>query len=228
LKVVSVNIGERTTIFYNGKEEETGIYKYPVQNPIYIERNGVNGDHVVDKRYHGGVDKACYAYGLNGYDFWKKQFPDLEITYGIFGENLTIAGLDETNLFIGQIFSVGEALIQVSQPRIPCYKLGIRFNDMGMVKQFQQADFSGVYFRVLQDGHVQVGDDLFPEKNISSKNITVAEVYSLFKGVTKDQNLAKKALEDPFLSESIKTNIRGFLEAQKKKSKSQLIRTLIQ
>jgi len=216
VKVVSVNIGVRTPIVYNGKNEETGIYKYSSKVPIFLAKSGVKDDHVVDRRYHGGIDKASYAYGLGGYAFWKKQYPEKEMLPGMFGENLTIEGLDETNLFIGQEFRVGGALIQVSQPRIPCYKLGIRFNDMSMVKQFQVADFPGAYFRVLEEGFVKVADEvvLLDPKDIG--NITVAQVFSLFRGGTLNVHLIEKALQEPFLSESIKTNIRGFLEARKK------------
>lgn len=208
MKVVSVNIGQRTTIVYNGKEEQTGIYKSAVKTPIFLGRQGVTADQVVDRRYHGGEDKACYAYSLQAYGYWKEKFSEVEMPPGMFGENLTIDGLDETTLYIGQIFRVGRAIIQVSQPRIPCYKLGIRFGDKRIVKLFQQSDFSGSYFRVIQEGMVAVGDELILQPNSPTRHITVAQVYSLFKGREADENLIQKALAEETLSESIKVDIR--------------------
>jgi len=208
LKVVSVNIGQRTTIVYNGKEEQTGIFKFAVKSPIFLGKQGVSTDQVVDRRYHGGEDKACYAYSWQAYHYWQYKFPEVEMPLGMFGENLTINGLDETTLYIGQVFRVGRAIIQVSQPRIPCYKLGIRFGDKRMVKLFQQSDFSGIYFRVIQEGMVAVGDELILQTDSPTQNITVAQVYSLFKGREADVFLVQKALAEETLSESIKVDIR--------------------
>lgn len=207
MKIVSVNIGKRTSIVFNGTEVETGIYKHPISS-IFLRVQAVDLDNVVDRRYHGGSDKACYAYGLQAYHYWKTAFPDVEMPMGMFGENLTIDGLNEIELFIGQTFKVGQAIIQISQPRIPCYKLGIRFGDKRIVKQFQQSDFSGVYFRVLQEGQVSANDALVEQETAHKKNITVAQVYSLFKGGIPDPVLVEKALEEPLLSESIKVDIR--------------------
>lgn len=208
MRIVSVNIGKRITIVYNGKEEETGIYKYPVEGSIFLGKQGVIDDHVVDRRYHGGTDKACYTYGLQAYAHWKVAFPEVEMPLGMFGENLTIEGLDETKNYIGQVYKVGEAFIQVSQPRIPCYKLAIRFNDKRIVKLFQQSDFSGVYFRVLHEGRVAIGDELVEQENGLAKFITVAQVYQLFKGGGFNPIWLEKALNDPYLSESMKVDLR--------------------
>ena len=208
MKIISLNIGQRKTIVYNGKEEQTGIYKNPVSTPVLLTSEGVAGDNVVDRRYHGGTDKACYAYGLGAYRYWKTIYPEVEMPFGMFGENLTIDGLDETKLYIGQTFHVGDATLQVSQPRIPGYKLGIRFGDKSIVKRFQQSDFSGVYFRVLEQGAVNVGDKLIEIKTAYPKNIMVAQVYQLFKGGKFDSSLAETALNEPFMSESIKNDIQ--------------------
>ncbi len=215
MRVVSLNIAQPKTIVYNGREEQTGIYKVPVNYPVMLTKEGVVDDHVIDKRYHGGSDKACYGYGLPAYHYWKTIYPDMEMPFGLFGENITAEGLNETHLYIGQVFTLGEATIQVSQPRIPCYKLGIRFNDKSIVRRFQQSNFSGVYFRVLKNGHVSSGDEFIFQESDAKKNITVSEVFGLFQGGGLNRKLAETALNEPYLAHSIKTDIRRKMEQLK-------------
>lgn len=185
---------------------ETGIFKYPTEESIFLGYEDVAKDDVVDRIHHGGIDKACYAYSSDHYEFWKKLFPEVDMTYGAFGENLTISGLNESQIQIGDKYEVGTAIIEVAQPRQPCMKLGIRFNDQSVVKLFIQNQFSGVYFRVINPGSVKVGDELtliYRDEN----SISVAEVHSLM-GKNKNLLLAKKAIQQDYLAESYREDIK--------------------
>ena len=178
MKVISANIGKSHTIIWNGKEEKTGIFKKPVEGPVFLGKNGVKGDHVIDTRVHGGSNKACYLYSASHYKYWKKRYPDLDWNWGMFGENLTIDKLDEREIFTGDVFEIGEAVIQIFQPRSPCYKLGIRFNDQEMIQKFIAAGFPGAYVRVLKEGNVQVGDEMILAERFS-RSSSIAEVFHL-------------------------------------------------
>ena len=176
MKVVSVNIGEKKTINYKGKIVETGIFKSPVETPIFLGEKDVEDDAVIDRRYHGGIDKAVYAYSENHYAYWKKFYPELDFKFGMFGENLTISNLEETEIQIGNQYKLGETIIEVTQPREPCFKLGLVFNTQKIVKQFWNSTMCGVYFKVLQTGKVTVNDTLVLIKKCENSP-TIAEVY---------------------------------------------------
>jgi MOSC domain-containing protein YiiM len=152
MHVVSTNVGDAVTITFNGKEVHTGIFKHPVSGPIRLGKEDVEGDSVIDRRHHGGLDKACYLYSADHYPFWRGLYPHLDWQWGMFGENLTVAGLDESELRIGDTFRIGTAIVQVSQPRQPCFKHGVRFGDPDAVKKFIEAEKPGVYVRVLEEG----------------------------------------------------------------------------
>ena len=176
MKIISVNIGEKRTVKWKHKIYETGIFKYPVKDPIFLGEEDVENDYVIDRRYHGGKDKAVYAYGENHYAYWKNLYPDLEFSYGMFGENLTIDNLNEEEIYIGSIYQLGEAKIQVTKPREPCVKLGIRFQDAKVIKQFWNTTKSGVYFKVLKVGNVTKNDELILLEEVKT-SLTIAEVY---------------------------------------------------
>ena len=176
MKVVSVNLGEKKTINYKGKIIETGIFKYPVDYPIFLGTEDVEKDAVIDRRYHGGIEKAVYAYSKNHYSYWQELYPNLDWQYGMFGENLTISDLDETEICVGDVFKLGEVILEVTKPREPCMKLGLRFGTQKVLKQFWNSSKSGIYFKVLQTGNVAVGDELELLKN-GENNITIAQVY---------------------------------------------------
>lgn len=176
MKVISVNIGERKALNYKGKIVETGIFKFPVNHPIFLGTEDVENDAVIDRRYHGGIDKAVYGYSQNHYAFWKELYPNLDWNYGMLGENLTISNLEETEIHIGNTYKLGEALLEVTKPREPCYKLGIRFGTQKILKQFWNSTKSGIYFKVLQTGKVNVGDEMILVKN-NENSPTIAEVY---------------------------------------------------
>ncbi|MBK5209153.1 MAG: MOSC domain-containing protein [Flavobacteriaceae bacterium] len=181
MKVISVNIGERKVLNYKGKIVETGIFKCPVNHPVFLGAEEVENDAVIDRRYHGGIDKAVYGYSQNHYAYWKGLYPNLDWNYGMLGENLTISNLEETQIFVGNTYKLGEALLEVTKPREPCYKLGIRFGTQEILKQFWNSTKSGIYFKVLQTGKVNVGDELILVSQPKNSQ-TIAEVYESKKG----------------------------------------------
>jgi len=176
MKIVSVNIGKKRTVTWKNKTYETGIYKKPVDTSIFLGKEDVVKDDVIDRKHHGGVDQAVYAYGENHFAYWKNLYPNLAFNYGMFGENLTISNLNEEKLFIGDIYQLGECKLEVSKPRQPCVKLGIRFQDAKVIKQFWNTTKSGVYFKVLETGKVTKNDALILLKK-ANNTPSIAEVY---------------------------------------------------
>lgn len=205
MKVVSTNIGEKRTILWKGKEVQTGIFKYPVSQPIYLGSEDVENDHVIDRRYHGGKDKACYLYSADHYSYWKEFYPDLEMPFGIFGENLTIEGLHEAQVNIGDIYQIGEAVVQAAQPRQPCFKLEFRFNDNQIVQQFIDSGFAGIYVRVLKNGTVKSGDSM--ELIERKKSLSIQKVYELLYTSELQKEAVEQAVNDPFIAASCKKDL---------------------
>ena len=181
MKVISVNIGDKKTVEWNGKKIVTGIFKEPVQGPIFLGEEDVRNDSVVDRKYHGGIDQAVYAYSLEHYTYWKQLYPKLEWSFGMFGENLTINQLDETNIRSGNRYQLGEVLLEVTKPREPCMKLGVRFGTQKVLKQFWNSTKSGIYFKVLKTGNVNVNDAL-KLVHVNSSGPTIAEMYIAKRG----------------------------------------------
>jgi MOSC domain-containing protein YiiM len=205
MRVISTNTGISRDIEWNGKTVTTGIFKFQVNNPIYLGNEDVENDSVIDRRYHGGFDKACYLYSVDHYDYWKTLYPDLNLPWGIFGENLTIEGLNEAEINIGDIFKIGEAVVQVTQPRQPCFKLEFRFPNQQIVQQFIASGFSGVYVRVLKNGFIKTDDamQLVERKN----SISIHEVFRLLYTENFDRTAVEKAVKDPFIAESCRKDL---------------------
>ena len=158
MKLVSVQIGRPRTVRWHGKPVSTGIYKEPVAGRIMLYQFNLDGDQQADLTVHGGQDKAVYVYPSEHYPVWQAEFPDLLLPYGMFGENFTTEGLDEESVHIGDQFRIGEAVVEVTQPRMPCYKLGIRFARPDMPKRFHVSGRCGFYLAVLREGEVGAGD----------------------------------------------------------------------
>lgn len=199
MKIISTNLGQRRKIEWKGKQLETGIYKYPTDQAIVLGTEDVQGDHVIERRFHGGVNKACYCYSADHYPYWKERYPNLTWNWGMFGENLTIEGLDESQIKLGDIYQLGKAKIQIAKPREPCYKLGVRFGTQKMLKEFLAAPYPGTYLRVLEEGAVTVGDELkLLERN--ENHVTTLEVYQLLYGKSADPEVVKRALNTDTLT----------------------------
>jgi len=195
LKITSTNIAQAKSITWNNKQEKTGIFKEPTTEPIYLGKEDVKGDEVSNREVHGGEYKACYLFSLEQYPYWKNLYPNLDWKYGMFGENLTISGLDETNLIIGSIYEVGNALIEITQPREPCYKFGLKFGDQQVLKQFIEHGYPGTYVRVLKEGTVKKGDDLTLIKTPENR-LTTFDFFKLLYSKNKDKDLLKLAVNN--------------------------------
>lgn len=158
MKLVSVQVGRPRTVKWRGKTVSTGIYKEPVAGRIMLRRGNLDGDQQADLTVHGGWDKAVYVYPSEHYAFWQAELRGMRLPYGMFGENFTTEGLDESSVHIGDQFRIGEAVVEVTQPRMPCYKLGLRFGNPEMPKRFHASGRCGFYLAVLQEGEVGAGD----------------------------------------------------------------------
>jgi MOSC domain-containing protein YiiM len=158
MKLISVNVGLPRIVMSHGDPVSTGIFKEPVADRVMLRTLNLEGDRQADLSVHGGSSKAVYVYPSEHYDYWKHEFPEMKLPWGMFGENFTTAGLFESELNIGDKFRVGSAMVMVTEPRMPCYKLGIRFGRAEIVKRFLASERTGFYFAVLQEGKVGVGD----------------------------------------------------------------------
>lgn len=157
MKVISTNIGSPREVMWQGEQVTTGIYKEPV-NAIHIRKFFVDGDNVSDLSVHGGEWKAVYGYPSEHYDFWRNEFPHMKMPWGMFGENLTTEGLFENELMIGSVYRIGTALLEVTEPRMPCYKLAIKFGRVDIIRRFMKSLKSGFYFTVIEEGSIKPGD----------------------------------------------------------------------
>jgi len=210
MKVIATNIGNATSITWNGKEENTGIFKYPTSEPLYLGKTDVAQDTVIDRKHHAGINKACYLFSSDHYPYWKKLYPDLDWDWGMFGENLTIEGMNESLIRIGDCYKIGTALVQVSQPREPCYKLGIRFNNQEILKQFIDHGYPGTYVRILEEGEVATGDALVLIET-SENPLTVKQFYELLYAKEKDPQLVQLAVENLSLPQYKRARLEKFL-----------------
>lgn len=179
MKVLSVNVGLPRKIQYNGQIINTAIFKDPVKGPIMLRKLNLDGDRQADLTVHGGIDKAVYSYPVEHYDYWGKQFPDTDLMWGMFGENFTTEGLLEDAVNVGDLFQIGSAMLVATQPRMPCYKLGVRFGRMDVIRRFMTSGRPGIYFKILKEGEVKTGDKI---KNIKrdKNNVTVKDIVSLY------------------------------------------------
>ncbi|MEO1012730.1 MAG: MOSC domain-containing protein [Bacteroidota bacterium] len=210
MEVIATNIGKSTVITWNGKEERTGIFKYPISEPLLLEKEAVAKDTISNRKVHGGVHKACYLYSSDQYPYWKALYPDLSWDWGMLGENLTVKGLDESQIRIGDIFKVGTALVQISQPREPCYKLGIRFGDQKILRQFITHGAPGTYVRVLKEGEVATGDH-FQLHEISQNPLTVKQFFELLYARKKNPDILHLAITNKSLPEHKRQGLKKYL-----------------
>jgi MOSC domain-containing protein YiiM len=160
MKLVAVSVGRPREVEWHGSVVSTGIYKQPVQGRIPLRKLNLDGDQQADLTAHGGEHKAVYCYPIEHYDYWKRELPGRALPTAIFGENFTTEGLSETAVRVGDRFAIGSAEVVATQPRMPCYKLGIRFEWDGMVKRFLESKRSGFYLAVTREGEVGAGDDI--------------------------------------------------------------------
>jgi MOSC domain-containing protein YiiM len=216
MKLLSVNVGVPREVQWHGRIATTAIFKHPVEGRIALRWLNLDGDRQADLSVHGGEDKAVYCYPLSHYSYWKRTLPGKELAIGMFGENFTIASdngerdEDEHSIHIGDEFSVGSAAVTVTQPRLPCYKLGIRFQSDDMVKRFLASGRTGFYLKVTKEGEVGAGDAMTPIAR-DPHGVTVAEILRLYVAKTySDADVAavQRVLQANALTESWKEHFR--------------------
>jgi MOSC domain-containing protein YiiM len=214
MKLVSLNTGLPREVVWRGINVTTGIFKQPVEGRVTLRKLNLDGDRQADLTVHGGEYKAVYCYPLAHYDYWKRELPRQHLPMGVFGENFTVDGPLEDSVHLGDQFSVGTAEVVVTQPRLPCYKLGVRFQSDDMVARFLASRRTGFYFAVTREGEVGAGDEI---KAIAQdpNAVPISEITRLYIAKTfGDAEVAsiRRALQVAALPESWKSHLRERLE----------------
>jgi MOSC domain-containing protein YiiM len=211
MKLISLNVGLPRVVEWNGGPVATGIFKEPVQGPVRLRRLNLDGDKQADLSVHGGASKAAYLYPSEHYEYWKKALPEMELPYGMFGENFTTEGLSEAGVNVGDRFRIGTAELMVTEPRLPCYKLGIKFGRSDIIKRFLQSRRTGFYFAVLKEGEVKAGDRI---ELISrdGNDITISDITRLYAFEKDDLATLRRAVKLEALSESWREYFQNRIE----------------
>jgi len=193
MKIVSLNVGLPRLVIRNGEPVSTGIFKEPIAGRVMLRTLNLDGDRQADLSVHGGPEKAAYVYPSEHYAFWKQELPEMEFPYGMFGENFTTTGLLETDIHIGDRFQIGEAEVMVTQPRLPCYKLGLRFGRTDIIKRFLVSERTGFYLSVLKEGEVGAGDE-FALIQRNASGVRVVDVTRLYGSDKQNLDLLRRAI----------------------------------
>ncbi|MBW8057676.1 MAG: MOSC domain-containing protein [candidate division NC10 bacterium] len=199
MKLLSINVSLPKEVPYMGKTTTTGIFKEPVHGRVMLRTLNLDGDGQADLKGHGGIHKAAYTYSTENYDYWKRELGRTDFTFGQFGENFTVEGMLDDAIHVGDVFRVGTALVEVTQPRVPCFKLGIKMGLAPFPKMFLASGRPGFYLRVLEEGEVGAGD-VIERITIDSERMTVREVCHLLYFDPKNVKGARKALRIQALS----------------------------
>jgi MOSC domain-containing protein YiiM len=211
MKVISVNVGRPRQVGWAARNVTTGIFKKPVVGPVWIRTLNVDGDGQADLVAHGGPDKAVYGYPSEHYPYWREQYPALDPAWGMLGENLTTEGLFEYGLCIGDLLRVGRAVLMVTQPRTPCFKLGIRFSRRDAVKRFRKSGRSGFYFSVVEEGEVSP-DDPIEIVERDPHRITVADVLRAREAYRPSREVLERILAVSALPEDLRSHFEKQLD----------------
>ena len=209
MKILSVNVGLPREVTWQGKLVTTGIFKEPVNAPVMMRTLNLEGDRQADLTVHGGITKAVYAYPSEHYGYWRTELPGADLPWGMFGENFTTEGLREEAIYIGDRFRIGETEVRVTEPRMPCYKLGIKFGRPDIVKRFLTSRRTGFYFAVVREGMVGTSDAI---KLIGQEqqDISVADITRLYAFEKDDLKSLRRAIE----VEALPENWRGYFQHQ--------------
>jgi MOSC domain-containing protein YiiM len=199
MKLLSVNVSAAKEVEHGGKTTSTGIFKEPVRGRVMLRTLNLDGDDQADRRVHGGIHAAVYVYTIEHYDYWKDELGRDDLSAGHFGENFTVEGMPEDAVHIGDVYQMGDALVEVSQPRVPCFKLAIRMGLPKFPKQFLASQRSGFYLRVLEEGEVGAGDEIVRVETGPGR-MTVREVHHLLYFDENNEEGARRVLRIPALS----------------------------
>jgi MOSC domain-containing protein YiiM len=213
MKLISLNVGRPRIVLSNGEPVSTGIFKEPVQGSVMLRTLNLDGDRQADLSVHGGVSKAVYGYPVEHYDFWRKELPEMELPYGMFGENFTTEGLFETELNVGDRIRLGEAELMVTEPRLPCYKLGIKFGRTDIIRRFLQSRRTGFYFAVTKEGAVKAGDEFAPLSR-DENQITIADITRLYAFEKDDLETLRRTVKLEALSDGWRKHFEKQLQDQ--------------
>lgn len=206
MNIRSTNRAEPAVISWKGERLPTGIFKKSRPEGIYLSPEGVRGDTIGNPKVHGDTLKAAYLFSSGEYPYWKSLYPSLDWESGMFGENLTVEGLDEGDLLMGSTYRIGEALVRITTPREPCYKLGIRFDDQGIIQKFVDRERPGTYVSVLEAGHIKPGDPLELVKP-AEHSLSIRDFYRLRYAREKDQEALSMALKLSWLPASTRQQL---------------------
>ena len=211
MQVISLNTGLPREVTWQGRTVTTGIFKTPVDGPVMLRTINLDGDRQADLSVHGGASKAVYVYPIEHYKFWRTDLPYMNLPYGMFGENLTTEGLLESIVRIGDRFRIGTAEVMVTEPRMPCYKLGLRFGRADMVKRFLASRRTGFYLSVLKEGEISAGAAIEPLSRNASE-ITVADITELYAFDKDNIELLRRVVDLDPLPESWRSYFSHRLE----------------
>ena len=211
LRVVSVNVGLPREVVWKGRVVRTGIFKEPVEGRVAARALNLDGDRQADLAVHGGVSKAIYVYPSEHYAYWREELPGVELPWGMFGENLTTEGLLEGAVAIGDRFRIGSAQVVVTEPRMPCYKLGLRFRRDDVIKRFLASRRTGFYLAVLNEGEVEAGDRV-ERLSRDPHGVTVADITHLYTRKPHDVGLLQRAMSVEALPESWRTYFQDWVK----------------
>jgi MOSC domain-containing protein YiiM len=217
MKLLSVNVGLPRDVISKGKSVTTGIFKEPVEGRVLLRTLNLDGDKQADLTVHGGKDKAAYAYPGEHYDYWHRELPGVELPWGMFGENFTVEGMLESEINVGDRFRIGSAELVVTQPRLPCYKLAVKFGRDDIIRRFLESRRTGFYFAVLKEGEVGA-DDSIEIMSRDVNKVTVAEITRLYLDGKDDHEALKRALGVDALPDSWRSHFRRKLEKLRTKS----------
>ena len=206
MKLLSVNVGQPRTVEWQGRMVETSIFKAPIVGPVTLRTLNLAGDRQADLSVHGGAHKAVYVYPSEHYAFWRSELPGVELPWGMFGENFTTAGLLE-DVRIGDCFQIGSAKVIVSEPRVPCYKLSLKFGRADMVKRFLASGRTGFYVVVEKEGVVQAGDEITLTAR-ADHNVSIADVTRLYASKQPDPVILRRAVALEALSDAWRDFLR--------------------
>jgi len=199
MQVLSVNVGAIREVSWRGQIVTTAIWKHPVAGRVAIRGVNLAGDDQADRQVHGGADKAVYAYAREDYDVWRDRH-GVETAPGLFGENLTVEGVDLVHAVVGERWEVGTALLEVAQPRLPCFKLGIRLGTPAFVRQFALAARPGAYLRIIEEGHLRSGDEI----DVVHRPDHEVTMRLVFRAILLDRTLIPRALQAPQLPHDLR------------------------
>src|SRR6516165_9032028 len=211
MRLLSVNVGSPRRISWDGHEVTTAIFKDPVQGPRRVGRINIEGDDQADRLAHRGEHRAVFVYQIEAYRYWQGQLGRDDFTYGQFGENFTVEGLPDDEVCIGNRYRIGGAVFEVTQPRVTCYRVGIRTNEPRMPALLVAHHRPGFYFRVLQEGEVGAGDDIVKIAD-GPQRITVAEIDALLYLPGHSREQLQRVLRIPALSKGWQTSLRAMLQ----------------